>query len=248
MLAPILIKVGGHEIGDPEFLTAFSSAVSGLNQPAVIVHGGGKEIAALQEKFDIEPRYTDGVRITDAISLSIVEMVLCGEVNKRLVRYLINAGVDALGLSGVDRGIVRAEKMQHPEIDMQFTGVVASVRGEALSSLLQQGVTPVLAPICQGEGSSFNVNADHVAGAVAVAIGAQRVVFLTNVPGVLQDGQLLETLTSHQAKELMQTGVIYGGMIPKVNTALHTLELGVHEVMITNLQGLKENSGTVFSS
>jgi acetylglutamate kinase len=196
----------------------------------------------------IEPRYLDGVRITDEASLKVVEMVLCGTVNKRLVRVLLAAGVDAMGMSGVDRGLVRAEKMQNPTQDMGFTGSVVSVRGDILPPLLEQGITPVIAPVCLGEETNFNVNADHVAGAIAGELDAARVVFLTNVEGVLVNDSVVPTLSPEHTDSLIADGTIFGGMIPKVQTALHALETGVSQAVITNLNGLKNNGGTVFSA
>lgn len=245
-MQPIVIKVSGHELDDPTFLGEFAAAVKSQTAPTVIVHGGGAEISAMQKALGIEPRFLDGVRITDPDSLKIAEMVMCGTVNKRLVRYLLAAGVDAQGMSGVDRGLVRAEKMQHPTQDMGLTGSVVSVRGDVLISLLEQLATPVIAPVCVGEGTNYNVNADHVAGAIAAALGADRVIFLTNVEGVLMNGQAIPTLTPEQTQSLIANGTIFGGMIPKVQTALHALESGASHAVITNLNGLKSNSGTVF--
>lgn len=242
-----VIKVSGHELDDPAFLTQFASAVCALNTPTVIVHGGGKEITALQQLMGVEPRYVDGLRITDAVSLSVVEMVLCGVVNKRLVAHLLRAGVDALGLSGVDRQLVRAEKMTYPEQDMGFTGSVIGVRSEVLQGLLTMNITPVIAPVCYGEDSNYNVNADHVAGAIAAALGAERLIFLSNVTGVLDGDQLVPTLTRRQADDMIRTGLIFGGMIPKVRTALEALDMGVRATVITNLAGLQSGSGTVFT-
>ena len=243
-----LIKVSGHELDDPAYLTEFADSIKALNAPVVVVHGGGAEISAMQKVMGIEPRYLDGVRITDPDSLKVVEMVLCGTVNKRLVRYLLAAGVDALGMSGVDRGLVRARKMQVTGQDMGFTGEVVSVRGELLLGLLEQGITPVVAPVSLGDDTSLNVNADHVAGALAAAIGASRAVFLTNVEGVLLNNQLMPTLTAEQTHKLIEDGTIFGGMIPKVQTALHALHTGVNSAVITNLKGLKSGTGTVFVS
>lgn len=248
MTAPILIKIGGHEIEDEAFLTALAQVIAELESPVVIVHGGGKEISQLQQQLGIEPQYINGVRVTDAPSLAIVEMVLCGVVNKRLVRHLLAGGVDAIGLSGVDRGLVRAVKMASDTVDMGYTGAVGTVRAEVVLSLLEQGITPVIAPICLGQDSNFNVNADHVAGAVAQAIGAAKVVFLTNVEGVLVDDALQAGLTADQAQGLIADGTIFGGMIPKVQTALAVLQGGVPQVAITNLQGLKTHGGTVFTA
>ncbi len=246
MVQPIVIKVGGHELDDPQLLSELTGVIRDLHAPVVIVHGGGKEISTLQQQLGIEPRYLDGVRITDAPSLAVVQMVLCGAVNKRLVRYLLMSGVEALGLSGVDRGLIRAAKMLHPAQDMGFTGVVTTIRGDVLLELLAQGITPVIAPLCLGDDAIYNVNADHVAGAVANAISASRVVFLTNVEGVLVDGQLAASLTAEQAEVLIGRGVIVGGMIPKVRTALEALKGNVPRAVITNLHGLKTHGGTVF--
>jgi acetylglutamate kinase len=175
-------------------------------------------------------------------------MVLCGTTNKRLVRHLIAGGVDAQGMSGVDRGLIRAEKMSHPTEDMGFTGEVKSVRAEVLQAMLAQGITPVIAPICLGPDSSYNVNADHVAGAVAGAIAASKVIFITNVEGVLVDNRVALSLTSAEATRLIADSTIFGGMIPKVQTALSVLDRGVPQAVITNLAGLKTHGGTVFTS
>jgi acetylglutamate kinase len=173
-------------------------------------------------------------------------MVLCGTVNKRLVRNLLMGGVDALGISGVDRGLIRAKKMAHPVQDMGFTGAVQSVKGEILLELLAQGITPVIAPVCLGDDAIYNVNADHVAGAVASAINANRIVFLTNVEGRLVNGQIASRLTADRTQALITDGTISGGMIPKVNTALFALECGVRQAVITNLDGLRTQGGTTF--
>lgn len=246
-MQPTLIKVSGHELDGPTYLADFAAAIKSLNTPTVIVHGGGAEITAMQKVMGIEPRYLDGIRITDRDSLKIVEMVMCGTVNKRLVRCLLAVGLDALGLSGVDRGLVRARQMQVAGQDMGFTGEVVSVRGEVLLDMLQQGMTPVISPVSLGEETNFNVNADHVAGALAAAINASRVVFLTNVEGVLVDNKVVSTLSLDQTQRLIDDGTIFGGMIPKVKTALHALETGVHSAVITNLKGLAIGGGTVFA-
>lgn len=247
MSKPIVIKISGHQIDDVEFLTAFAETIAKLQTPMVIVHGGGKEISNLQEKLGIEPHYVDGVRVTDEQSLAIVTMVLCGSVNKRLVRYLLKQGVDAQGLSGIDRGLIRAKKMLHSTIDMGFTGEITEVHGEILLEMLAQGVIPVVAPVSIGEDSHYNVNGDHVAGAIATAIDADRVIFLSNVEGVLIGDVVSPELTSQKTENLIQDGVIYGGMIPKVQTALQALQSGVSQVVITNLTGLQTHGGTVFT-
>lgn len=241
-----LIKVSGHYLDDETLLRRFAEAVAEREEPLVIVHGGGIEITRLQERLNIEPVYVDGLRVTDAQSLSLVEMALCGSVNKRLVRHLLNAGVDAQGLSGVDRGLVRARQMPHESVDMQYTGSVESVRGEVLFQLLDLGVTPVIAPVSAGTDSNFNLNADPVSGALATALGAESVVFISNVSGVLAEKELVERLSDAEARDLIANGTIYGGMIPKVKSALDVLSSGVPKAIITDLEGWAHGAGTTF--
>jgi len=242
-----VVKVSGHCLDEHDLIGQFARVVAERDEHLVIVHGGGVEISQLQQKLEIEPRYVDGLRVTDADSLALVEMVLCGSVNKRLVRYLLSAGVDAQGLSGVDRGLIRARKMQHESLDMGYTGEVVSVRGEVISDLLERGVTPVVAPVSVGECSNYNLNADPVAGAIGAAIGAQEVVFISNVAGVLIDGKRVASLTRTQALELIERGVIQGGMIPKVESALAVLSSGVPQAVITDLDGWGNQGGTIFT-
>ncbi len=244
----IVIKISGHELDSSDYLAEFAQVIADLNAPAIIVHGGGKEISTLQQRLAIEPRFVDGVRVTDAESLALVEMVLCGTVNKRLVRTLVHAGVNAVGLSGVDGGMVSAAKLLHQSVDMGFTGEVTAVRVDLLLGLLEMGITPVIAPICLGADHNFNVNADHVAGALASALEAERLVFLSNVAGVLKDDQVLDRLTPEQTETLIADGSIFGGMIPKVRTALQALEAGVAQSVITDLRGLQSGGGTVFAT
>ena len=241
-----VVKISGHYLDDESLLRQFATIVCDRDERLVIVHGGGNEITRLQQQLQIEPRYVDGLRITDAQSLSLVEMVLCGSVNKRLVRYLIEAGVDAQGMSGVDRGLVRARKMQHVEIDMQYTGTVESVRDDVLTGMLDEGVTPVVAPVSLGENCNYNLNADPVAGALAAAIGANSVVYISNVSGVLEGGLTLELLSETEARKLITDGVIFGGMIPKVRSALDVLSSGVPQAVITDLDGWARGAGTTF--
>lgn len=243
-----VIKISGHYLDDNNLLKQFADIVSGFADQVVIIHGGGKEITKLQTQLNIEPRYVDGLRITDADSLALVEMVLCGTVNKRLVRYLLASGVDAQGMSGVDRGLVRAVQMQHADVDMQYTGTVVAVREAVIFEMLSNGVTPVISPVSVGDTSNFNLNADPVTGAIANAISADKVIFISNVEGVLVDDVRVDSLTSHQVESYIDDGTIYGGMIPKVKTALDVLESGVPKVVITNLDGLATHGGTTFVS
>lgn len=240
------LKISGHYLDDDRLLKQFARSVASCDERLVIVHGGGKEITRLQAKLSIAPRYVDGLRITDADSLALVEMVLCGSVNKRLVRYLLAAGVDAQGMSGVDRGLVRAQQMRHASVDMAYTGTVVSVREAVIFQLLSHGVTPVIAPVSVGDDSNFNLNADPVAGAVAAAISADKAVFISNVAGVLVNDKLVKTLTRLQAESYIAKGIIYGGMIPKVKTALDVLSSGVPQAVITDLDGWASHRGTTF--
>lgn len=249
-MKPLVLKISGHQIDDPQFLSALAKAVRDMNRPIVIVHGGGREITEMQQRLGIETRYANGVRITDAESLAVVTMVLCGTVNKRLVRHLISAGIMAQGMSGVDQGMIRARKMPHNSIDMGFTGEVVHVNAGLLCSMLENGLMPVIAPIClsDDDDNEYNVNGDHVAGAVAAAINAERIIFLSNVEGVLVEENVVPTLTQQQTESLIDDGTIYGGMIPKVEMALHVLKKGVARAVITNLVGLQSHGGTVFTN
>ena len=239
-----VVKISGHCLDDEAQLRQFARIVARAERQLVIVHGGGAEITRLQAALGIEPRYLDGLRITDAESLALVEMVLCGTVNKRLVRHLLAAGVDAQGMSGVDRGLARARQMQHAHVDMGYTGTVESLRPQALLDLFALGVTPVVAPVSLGEESNFNLNADPVAAAIAAALDAAEVVFISNVSGVLVEGQRAATLTRSQAQCLIADGVISGGMIPKVRAALDVLKSGVPRAQITDLAGWGSGGGT----
>ncbi len=244
----LVLKIGGNEIDNPDFIEALGTAIAALENPPIVVHGGGKEIRQLQEKLGIAPQYIDGLRVTDTESLSMVQMVLAGRVNKRLVAALSHADVDAFGMSGIDRACVRAKKLEHPGGDLGHVGEVTEVRTKVFTRLLGDAVTPVLSPICYGPGGNiFNVNADHVAVAIAKALHADELVFVTNVPGVLKDGAVQSHLSSVDVQTLVDEGVIQGGMIPKIHSALEAMHAGVPTVRITNLEGLKTNTGTRFS-
>lgn len=244
----LILKVGGNEIDDPNFLTEFACTIASMPETAIVVHGGGKEIADLQNKLGLTPRYIDGLRVTDEASLAIAEMVLSGRVNKRIVAALLQHGVDAIGLSGIDRGLVRVERLAHPSGDLGRVGRVVDVRADVLRDFTKRGIVPVLSPISLGDDGAYNVNADSVACAVAAALNADTVVFVTNVPGVLHNNALVTTLTPHQTETLITQQVIIDGMIPKVRAALVALNDGAHAARITNLAGLQNGSGTLFIS
>ncbi len=243
----VVVKVGGNEIDDEAFLDGLVQALAEVGRTArvVVVHGGGKEIAELHQQLGVGFELVDGLRVTTADSLRLVKMVLSGLVNTRLTRRLVNAGVDALGISGVDLGLVRVEPHRPNGMDIGFVGRVVAVRTDALHNLLAGGIVPVLSPVSLGmDGNSYNVNADQVAGAVAAALGAQRLVFVSNVPGVLVDGACLPQLTVAAAAAYIASGHISGGMVPKVRAAVDAVHGGVAAAVITNLQGLHANGGT----
>ena len=248
-----VIKIGGNEMNTPGFLEELARQIGGLaaatGEPLVVVHGGGQEIATLQTRLGIEPVKVDGLRVTDAESLAVAQMVLSGHTNKAIVKAFLAAGLDAAGFSGVDGGLLRCRKKQHPTIDLGLVGEITGVRARFLNHFAMQGIIPVISPISLGEdGQTYNVNADEAAGAIAAALGAEHLDFVSNVPGVMEDGRLLSQLTAPQANALIDDGIINGGMIPKVRTALEALERGVPRVRIVNLAGLKGGGGTVFLS
>jgi acetylglutamate kinase len=242
----VVLKVGGHEIDQPLFLDELVQAIRELDGVGkVVVHGGGKEIADLQGRLGLEPRFIDGLRVTDEESLAVAEMVLSGRVNKRLVARLVAAGVPALGLSGVDMGLIRAERMKHPAGDLGWVGRIVEVEAEALRPLLAQGIIPVVSPISLGlDGHTYNVNADQAAFALARSLRAAQLVFISNVPGVLVDGELAARLTAQEVGRLIDGGKINGGMVPKARSALEALRGGVRVVRITDLAGLRNGAGT----
>lgn len=241
----LVLKIGGQELDNRDFVKRLGRAIAALEQAPILVHGGGKEIRELQKRLGVESQYIDGLRVTDAESLDIVQMVLVGRVNKRIVASLSVAGVDAFGMSGVDRAAIKAEKLEHPAGDLGQVGRVVGVRTEVFTRLLEDGITPVLSPICYGaDGSMFNVNADHVAMAVAIAVQAEALVFVSNVPGVLRDDEVLPNLTAVEVERLIEEEVIVDGMIPKARSALAAVNGGVQAVQITDLAGLKEGTGT----
>lgn len=259
----IVLKVGGSELDHPEFVVGLVSALCELRgrYAVVLVHGGGKAIARLQERLCLQPRFVDGLRVTDDESLDVAEMVLSGWVNKRLVARLVCAGIPAIGLSGVDNGLFRVVKMTHHSHDLGWVGDITETHPEQVDTLLGQGITPVISPISLGlDGHTYNVNADHAASALACALGARELVFVSNVPGVLVEGdgcspdvggkhfpgECVLTLKPDEVASLISSGEISGGMVPKVRSALSALERGVACVRITNLEGLTADGGTCF--
>lgn len=241
----LVLKIGGNELDDPAFVAELARVVAAMRPAPVLVHGGGKEIGAIQRALGGEPRFVAGLRVTDETALQAAEMVLCGLISTRLVAALLAAGADALGLSGVDRGLIRVEKARHPAGDLGRVGSPVAVRAEVLRDMIDAAVVPVVAPISLGPDGAYNVNADEAAGAVAAALGDAEVVFVTNVPGVLAGGALAPRLSRAEIEALIADGTISGGMIPKVRAALTALAAGVRAARITNLAGLGQGAGTV---
>lgn len=243
----LVLKIGGNQVEDEAFLTEFVAAVKGLlaEHAVVIVHGGGKEISDLHSRLGVGFETVEGLRATSPESMTLVEMALNGTVNTRLVRWLVNGGVDALGLSGVDMGLVRTTPLTVKGKSLGLVGQVGPVNGEALLQLLDLGLTPVISPVSLGlDGLAYNVNADHVAAGVAKAIEADKLIFVSNVPGVQVAGRTMRALSLTQIEGLIADGHITGGMIPKVRSATDAVERGVQQAVITNLAGLAADAGT----
>ena len=249
----IVLKIGGNEIDDPGFLSKVTSLIGRLqkeNHHVIVIHGGGKEITALLEKLGIETKFVDGLRYTDAGSLAAVEMMLSGSINKRLVRTLLQAGVSALGVSGIDGKILVAEKITRDGKDIGLVGEVSAVNISVLESLMRNFVV-VLSPISTDKisGGALNVNADYAAAAVASFLGAELIIFLSNVPGVISAGNVLPRMQQKDFDELRKSGVITGGMVPKIEAALRALKDGAKIAFITDADGTEQivsgaNAGT----
>jgi acetylglutamate kinase len=243
-------KVSGSDLDDPIFTQRFAQCVGAARangETPIVIHGGGKELTQLLNLLNIETRFVDGLRVTDERSRDTALMVFCGLANKRLVAAFLNAGVNAVGLSGVDGGLVRVERLN---ASLGFVGKPVRVNTDLLNHLLNHSSIPIIAPICVGvDGEMYNVNADHVAGAVAAAMNADMLTFVTNVPAVLDKNKspVAHLLTS-QVEQLIDDGTISGGMIPKVRTCLQALQAGVSKVRITNLEGVADNTGTLFEA
>ena len=244
-----VLKIGGNELSDPAFVALLGRIVANLlaetASPLAIVHGGGRAIADLQGRLGLETVKVDGLRVTDQASLDVAEMVLSGHSNKIVVKALLAAGVDALGISGVDGGLLRCRKKKHPTADLGYVGEIVQVRRDLLDRLLGMGATPVISPISLGlDGQTYNVNADEAAAAVARTCEAQELVFISNVPGVLRDDDVISKLTAAEVEDAVAGGTISGGMIPKVRSALDAVNSGVARARIVNLAGLLAGGGT----
>lgn len=232
----IVIKFGGHAMESQEGIDGFAEDIALLKQIGmnpIIVHGGGPMIKAMLSRLNIETKSVNGLRVTDDATMEVAEMVL-GQVNKSLVAAFNRAGESAVGLSGKDAGLLRAEKFLPDGQDIGWVGQPAFVNPRILAAMESAGIIPVIAPIGFGvSGETYNINADTVAGAVASAIGATRLHMLTDVQGILDSNKtLIPELTPDQAEVLKAKGVISGGMIPKVDTCLNAVQQGVEGAVI----------------
>ncbi len=232
--AIVVIKLGGHAMTSDEAMDSFARDVVLMRQVGinpVIVHGGGPMINALLDKLEIKSDFVNGKRVTDAATMEVVEMVLSGTVNKRIVQAINNQGGRAVGLSGKDANLVVCDPAD-PALGL--VGNPSEINPEVIRTLFENDLIPVIAPLGAGRnGETFNINGDTVAGAIAGALSADRLLLLTDVSGVKNaDGDVLTEMNSDQIREMTASGVIAGGMIPKTETALAALEEGVKAVVI----------------
>jgi acetylglutamate kinase len=245
----VVVKYGGHAMGSEDLAREFARDIVLLEQTAinpVVVHGGGPQIEAMLKQVGVQSQYAAGLRITDAKTLEIVEMVLAGSINKQMVGYINEAGGKAIGLCGKDGNMVVARKLTRTVIDpdsaiekvvdLGFVGEPDKVDTTVLDTILGRELIPVLAPVAAAaHGGTFNVNADTFAGAIAGALKAKRLLLLTDVPGVLDKSKkLIKELSVDDARRLIADGTISGGMIPKVETCIDALDRGVEGVVILN--------------
>lgn len=232
--AIVVVKLGGHAMSSEEAMDVFARDVVlmqmvGINP--VVVHGGGPMINAMLERLDIKSEFVNGKRVTDAATVEVVEMVLSGTVNKRIVQAINGQGGKAVGLSGKDASLITCTQTNP---DLGFVGTPDQIKPEVLHDLFAKNTIPVIAPLGAGpDGETFNINGDTAAGAVAASLNADRLLLLTDVAGVKDsDGNVMTELKATQIKDMTESGVIAGGMIPKTETALNAIEGGVRAVVI----------------
>lgn len=245
--ATFVVKYGGHAMGDPELARDFAEDVVllqavGINP--IVVHGGGPQIGAMLKRLGVESQFVGGLRVTDAATAEVAEMVLAGKINKEIVSWIADAGGRAVGISGKDAQLVVAQQVRRTQpdpnsgierhVDLGFVGEPVAVDPTILSTLAAQGFIPVVAPVALGkDGATYNINADTMAGAIAGACGAARFFLLTDVAGVLdKSGELLTDLDPARIAALKADGTISGGMIPKVETCVAAVEAGVDAAVI----------------
>jgi len=245
----VVVKYGGHAMGDAALAKAFARDITLLETSGVrpiVVHGGGPQIGHMLDQLGIRSEFRGGLRVTDKRTVEVVEMVLAGSINKEIVMAINAEGGKAVGLSGKDGNMVFAKKLTRTErdpdsnieqvVDLGFVGEPDRVSRSVIDMVLGAGLIPVIAPVAPGDdGETYNINADTFAGAIAGRLGAARLLFLTDVPGVLdKKGELVRELTVKQARTLIADGTISGGMIPKVETCIDAIRQGVQGVVILN--------------
>jgi acetylglutamate kinase len=245
----VVVKYGGHAMGDEIVAERFASDVVLLKQVGInpiVVHGGGPQIGQMLKRLRIKSDFIDGLRVTDRATVEIVEMVLSGSINKQIVSAINARGGYAIGLSGKDANLIRARKLTRTKVDpdsniekvldLGFVGEPAAINATVLETLRNSAIVPVIAPIGVGDdGQTYNINADTVAGAVAGAVKAARFLLLTDVAGVLDKSKkLIPELTADESRRLIEDGTIAGGMIPKVETCLQALADGVEAAVIVD--------------
>ena len=243
----VVVKYGGHAMGDAELSRAFARDITLLETSGVrpiVVHGGGPQIGQMLDRLGIKSEFKNGLRVTDKATVEVVEMVLAGSINKEIVMAINAEGGKAVGLSGKDGNMVFAERVKKTQkdpdsniekvVDLGFVGEPKVVNRAVIDMVLGAELIPVIAPVAPGtDGHTYNVNADTFAGAIAGALGASRLLFLTDVPGVLdRNKQLIKELTVAEARAMIADGTISGGMIPKVETCIEALDRGVEGVVI----------------
>jgi acetylglutamate kinase len=235
-----VIKYGGHIMTDPVLKATLMEDITLFKMVGikpVIVHGGGPEIDEMLQKMGKETRFVNGLRVTDEETMDLVEMVLSGKINKRIVNDIENQGLVGVGIGGKDGDTLIAKKMEIEGDDLGLVGEVDHVNPELIMGLIKNDVIPVIAPIGKDRnGNTYNINADYAASAIAGAINAEKLIFLTDVPGVLRDPSdktsVINFITEEEVEELKASGMITGGMIPKVDCCLAGLHAGVHMVHI----------------
>jgi acetylglutamate kinase len=245
--ATVVVKYGGHAMGQDSLADQFGRDIALLKQVGVnpvVVHGGGPQINAMLQRLAIKSTFVDGLRVTDAAMVEVVEMVLAGTVNKQVAGLINRAGALAVGICGKDGGLIRARKLTRTKrdpdsnieraLDLGFVGEPEHVDVRVIHALTGAGLIPVIAPVGVGEdGHTYNINADTVAGAVAGALGARRLLMLTDVPGVLdRDKRLVSEMTVAQVQAAIADGMITGGMIPKVENCVDAVQRGVQAAVI----------------
>ena len=251
----VVIKFGGHAMGEQASIEAFARDIVFLQQVGakpIVVHGGGPQIGSMLARLEMESNFIDGLRVTDQQTISIVEMVLAGAINKSLVASISAAGGMSVGISGKDGNLIIAKKLNHRTkdtdsaienlVDLGYVGIPDKVDKQVLDALLGVNMIPVVAPLGLGaDGQTYNINADTAAGSIASALNASRLLMLTDVDGVLDDnGKLIPRLSTAQAKQLILNGVIKGGMIPKVETCIQAVQSGAGAAVI--LDGRKKHA------